>query len=72
MPEEQQIQPVKVPLFSAGCEPRGEVEVSARVFGRDGNVSLLHEAVRMQLANRRAGTASTAKLPHQQWPREPL
>ncbi len=29
------------------------------VFGRDGTSSLLHEAVRMQLANRRAGTAAT-------------
>src|SRR5437762_4564928 len=54
-----QVAPVKVPLFSAGCEPRGEVEVSGRVFGTDGNASLLHDAVRMQLAKRRSGTAST-------------
>lgn len=51
--------PVKVPLFSAGRERVGDFEVSGAVFGRDGDNSLLHEAVRMQLANRRRGTAST-------------
>ena len=50
---------VKVPLFSAGRERTGEIELSALVFGRRGHNSLLHEAVRMQLAKRRAGTAST-------------
>jgi large subunit ribosomal protein L4 len=50
---------VKVPLFSAGRERTGDFELSAGVFGRIGNNSLLHEAVRMQLAKRRAGTAST-------------
>jgi large subunit ribosomal protein L4 len=51
--------PVKVPLFSAGRERIGDVEVSGAVFGRDGDHSLLHEAVRMQLANRRRGNAAT-------------
>src|ERR1039457_4288858 len=51
--------PVKVPLFSAGRERVGEFEVSGAVFGREGDNSLLHEAVRMQLANRRRGNAST-------------
>jgi len=51
--------PVKLPLYSADRQPAGELEVSGRVFGREGDVSLLQEAVRMQLANRRAGTAST-------------
>ncbi len=51
--------PVKLPLFSAEHEKVGELEVAGAVFGRDGDVSLLHEAVRMQLANRRSGTAST-------------
>jgi large subunit ribosomal protein L4 len=51
--------PVKLPLYSAAHEKVGELEVAGAVFGRDGDVSLLHEAVRMQLANRRAGTAST-------------
>jgi large subunit ribosomal protein L4 len=50
---------VKVPLFSASRERTGEFEVSAAVFGTTGNSALLHEAVTMQLANRRSGTAST-------------
>ncbi len=50
---------VKLPLFSAAQERIGELEVSGRVFGRDGEKSVLHEAVRMQLAKRRSGTAST-------------
>src|SRR6201998_668675 len=51
--------PVKVALFSASRERTGEFEWSGAVFGRTGHTSLLHEAVRMQLANRRAGTAAT-------------
>ena len=51
--------PVKLPLYSAAHEKVGELEVAGAVFGRDGDLSLLHEAVRMQLANRRSGTAST-------------
>ncbi len=54
-----QAAPVRVPLFSAAQERIGELEVAGAVFGRDGNPSLLHEAVRMQLANRRSGTAAT-------------
>ena len=50
---------MKLPLYSAAHEKVGELEVAGAVFGRDGDVSLLHEAVRMQLANRRSGTAST-------------
>jgi large subunit ribosomal protein L4 len=50
---------VKVPRFSAAREPRGEIELSSLVFGRSGHPSLLHDAVRMQLANRRSGTAAT-------------
>jgi large subunit ribosomal protein L4 len=59
---EQQGEPagvVKVPRFSAAREPAGEIELSSLVFGNRGNTSLLHEAVRMQLANRRAGAAAT-------------
>ena len=51
--------PVKLPLYSAAHEKIGELELAGGVFGREGDLSLLHEAVRMQLANRRAGTAST-------------
>jgi large subunit ribosomal protein L4 len=50
---------VKVARFSAARERIGELELSSVVFGRSGPTSLLHEAVRMQLANRRAGTAAT-------------
>jgi len=50
---------IKVPLFSAGRERTGDLELSAAVFGRVGHNSLLHEAVRMQLAKRRSGTAAT-------------
>jgi large subunit ribosomal protein L4 len=54
-----QIAPVKLPLFSPAQERAGEVELAGAVFGREGDTSLLHEAVKMQLANRRSGTAST-------------
>jgi large subunit ribosomal protein L4 len=60
--DEQQLEvasDVKVPRFSAARERTGEIELSAAVFGCRGPASLLHEAVRMQLANRRAGTAAT-------------
>jgi len=50
---------VKLPLFSSERQPAGEFEVSGRVFAHDGDASLLHEAVRMQLARRRSGTAAT-------------
>src|ERR1700677_1669379 len=50
---------VKVPLFNAARERSGAFEVASAVFGLTGGNSLLHEAVRMQLAKRRAGTAST-------------
>jgi large subunit ribosomal protein L4 len=50
---------VKVPLYSAARERAGEFELSGAAFGRTGHIGLLHEAVRMQLANRRSGTAST-------------
>jgi large subunit ribosomal protein L4 len=53
------VESVKVPLFSAGRERTGDFELSGAVFGRVGHNSLLHEAVRMQLAKRRSGTAST-------------
>ncbi|MGO9266950.1 MAG: 50S ribosomal protein L4 [Candidatus Binataceae bacterium] len=50
---------MKVPLFSASRERTGEFELSSAVFHAGNDKSLLHEAVRMQLAKRRAGTAST-------------
>jgi large subunit ribosomal protein L4 len=57
--DEHQATSVKVPLFSAGRERTGDLELSGAVFGSTGPESLLHEAVRMQLAKRRAGTAAT-------------
>ena len=45
-------EPVRLPLFSAAHERSGEIELAGAVFGRSGDSSLLHEAVRMQLANR--------------------
>jgi large subunit ribosomal protein L4 len=56
---ESQTASVKVPLFSASRERTGDLELSGEVFGRTGSESLLYEAVRMQLAKRRSGTAST-------------
>jgi large subunit ribosomal protein L4 len=50
---------VKLPLFSAAQERSGEAEFAQAVFGREGDQGLLHDAVRMQLANRRSGTAAT-------------
>ena len=50
---------MKLPLYSAAHAKVGDLEVAGDVFGRDGDNSLLHEAVRMQLANRRRGNAST-------------
>jgi large subunit ribosomal protein L4 len=60
MPEQRvQVEPVRLPLYSAGPQRVGELEVSGQVFGRSGTTALLHEAVRMQLANRRGGNAAT-------------
>lgn len=55
----QQTGPVKVPVYGAGREQVGELEVSAGVFACEANAGLVHAAVRMQLANRRSGTAAT-------------
>lgn len=51
--------PVKLPLYSAAQERSGEIEFAGAVFGREGDKSVVHEAVQMQLAKRRSGTAST-------------
>src|SRR6516225_8021117 len=60
MPEQNlQSAPVKLPLFSEAQERTGEAEFAAAVFGRESDQGLLHDAVRMQLANRRSGTAAT-------------
>ena len=59
--ERESLAPVKIPLYSAAHEHTGELELAGLVFGHEGDVSILHEAVRMQLANRRAGTASVTR-----------
>jgi large subunit ribosomal protein L4 len=51
--------PVRMPVYSASREPVGELEMAAAVFNCESSPGLVHEAVRMQLANRRSGTAST-------------
>ncbi len=56
---DEQANSVKVPLFSAARERVGEFELSGSVFRSEADPSLMHEAVRMQLANRRSGTAAT-------------
>jgi large subunit ribosomal protein L4 len=45
--------------FSKDGQEAGQVEVSAEVFGIEPNVHVLHQAVRRELANGRAGTACT-------------
>ncbi|MBV8772948.1 MAG: 50S ribosomal protein L4 [Deltaproteobacteria bacterium] len=57
--QQEQQKVVRVARFSAAQQQTGEIELSSAVFGCTGPSSLLHEAVRMQLANRRAGTAAT-------------
>jgi large subunit ribosomal protein L4 len=48
-----------IPVLTQGKEPSGEMELPADLFGGPVRRHLLHAAVRMQLANRRAGSAST-------------
>ena len=52
-------EPVTVALMSQRNEPVGEVTLPAEVFNGPVRRHLLYEAVRMQRANRRAGTVST-------------
>ncbi len=48
-----------VGIFNNKGERIGDMELNKEVFGADINEGLLHEAVRMYLANQRQGTAST-------------
>ncbi len=48
-----------VPVFNMEGEQVGEITLRDDVFGLEPNVPLMHEAVRMHLANRRQGTHST-------------
>ncbi|MCL6614573.1 MAG: 50S ribosomal protein L4 [Firmicutes bacterium] len=46
-----------VPVYNLEGQRTGEIELSEEVFGAPINRALLHEAVRLQLASRRLGTA---------------
>jgi len=52
-------EPLTVPVVSQQKEAVGEITLSAAVFNGPVRKHLLYEIVRMQQANRRAGTAST-------------
>ncbi len=57
--EETQPQPVKVLVWSPDKEPVGEIELPPAIASQPPREHLLYEVVKMQLANRRAGTAAT-------------
>lgn len=48
----------KVNLFNINAEKIGEIELSDSVFGIEVNPEVMHQAVKMQLANKRQGTQS--------------
>jgi len=50
---------VRVPVFAADLTAAGELALPAAVFAETERQHAVYEAVRMQLANRRRGTAST-------------
>ncbi len=49
----------KVPVLNVEGSPVGEISLSDEVFGQEVNQSLLHQVIRMHLANARRGTADT-------------
>lgn len=57
--EEVPQQPMKVPVWSPEKEPVGEIELPPAIASQPPREHLLYEVVKMQLANRRAGTAAT-------------
>jgi large subunit ribosomal protein L4 len=52
-------QPLRIPVVSLSREAIGEVELPVHIAGQPAREHLLYETVRMQMANRRAGSAST-------------
>jgi large subunit ribosomal protein L4 len=50
---------VQIPMFSQTRDPMGEIELPVSIFAEPLRKHLLYEVVKMQLANRRAGTAAT-------------
>ncbi|MEW6300258.1 MAG: 50S ribosomal protein L4 [Thermodesulfobacteriota bacterium] len=57
--EETQHQPVKIPVWSPDRQPVDEFELPPVIASQPPREHLLYEVVKMQLANRRAGTAAT-------------
>ncbi len=49
----------KVALYNMSGDQVGELELKDSVFGIEPNEAVMHSFVKMQLANKRAGTAST-------------
>ncbi|MDH7498435.1 MAG: 50S ribosomal protein L4 [Syntrophomonadaceae bacterium] len=49
----------RVPLYNMSGHQVGEIELNDAVFGIEPNVAAMHQVVKMQLANKRVGTAST-------------
>ncbi|MBI3300540.1 MAG: 50S ribosomal protein L4 [Deltaproteobacteria bacterium] len=58
-PLTSQVAPVRVPVFSQTRQSVGEIELPASIFAEPLREHLLYEVVKMQLANRRSGTAAT-------------
>jgi large subunit ribosomal protein L4 len=54
-----EVHSLKVPVWSPEKEPVGEIELPATIASQPIREHLLYEVVKMQLANRRAGTAAT-------------
>ena len=52
-------EPLRAPLYSQARESVGEVELPSSIFATPLRSALLYETVKMQLANRRAGTHAT-------------
>ncbi len=52
-------QPIRIPVLSLERETLGEIELPAHIAEQPPREHLLYETVKMQMANRRAGTAST-------------
>src|SRR5438477_12536643 len=52
-------QPLRIPVLSLERETIGEAELPVYIAGQPPREHLLYETVKMQLANRRAGPAST-------------
>ncbi|HEX2370958.1 MAG TPA: 50S ribosomal protein L4 [Acidimicrobiia bacterium] len=50
---------IKVALYGADGETKGEIELDAAVFGIEPNMAVLHQVVTAQLAAARSGSAST-------------